>query len=111
MLASGLFGISAAAEPARARPNILLIVADDLGYGDLGCYGATKIKTPNVDRLASSGIRFTDARGRELALRRGWRGVRVLRMRPENSSAARSRWPIIPKWEDRQTGLIPWRSA
>jgi len=42
-----------------ARPNIVLIIADDLGYGDLGCYGATKIKTPNMDRLAADGVRFT----------------------------------------------------
>ena len=41
-----------------ARPNILLIVADDMGYSDLGCYGG-EIKTPNLDRLASQGIRFT----------------------------------------------------
>lgn len=44
-----------------ARPNVVLIFADDLGYGDLGCYGATKVKTPNIDRLASEGKRFTDA--------------------------------------------------
>ena len=44
---------------ANQRPNIVLIIADDLGYGDLGCYGATKIKTPNVDRLAAEGVRFT----------------------------------------------------
>ena len=44
-----------------AKPNILLIVADDLGYRDLGCYGATKIKTPRIDKLASDGVRFTDA--------------------------------------------------
>lgn len=42
-------------------PNIVLILADDLGYGDLGCYGATKVKTPNIDQLASEGRRFTDA--------------------------------------------------
>ncbi|MCU0787432.1 MAG: arylsulfatase [Verrucomicrobia bacterium] len=42
-----------------AQPNIVLIIADDLGYGDLGCYGATRIKTPNVDRLAAEGVRFT----------------------------------------------------
>jgi arylsulfatase A-like enzyme len=44
-----------------SRPNLLFILADDLGYGDLGCYGATKIKTPNIDRLAKEGVRFTDA--------------------------------------------------
>ena len=46
--------------PASRRPNILLIVADDLGYGDLGCYGQKQIKTPNIDRLAAEGMRFTD---------------------------------------------------
>lgn len=42
-------------------PNIVIIFADDFGYGDLSCYGATKIITPEVDKLASEGIRFTDA--------------------------------------------------
>ncbi len=41
------------------RPNIILIVADDLGYGELGCYGQKKIRTPNLDRLAAEGVRFT----------------------------------------------------
>ncbi|MBI1342140.1 MAG: sulfatase-like hydrolase/transferase [Terrimonas sp.] len=41
-------------------PNIIIIMADDLGYHDLGCYGNTQIKTPNIDRLASLGMRFTD---------------------------------------------------
>jgi arylsulfatase A-like enzyme len=45
--------------PAPRRPNILLILADNIGYGDLGCYGQTKIKTPHLDQLASEGIRFT----------------------------------------------------
>ena len=40
-------------------PNIVLIVADDLGNGDLGCYGQTKIKTPNIDALAANGMKFT----------------------------------------------------
>lgn len=44
-----------------SHPNIVLIVADDLGYRDLGCYGATKIKTPRIDKLAAEGVRFTDA--------------------------------------------------
>ena len=39
-------------------PNVILIVADDLGYGELGCYGQTQILTPNLDRLAAEGIRF-----------------------------------------------------
>jgi arylsulfatase A-like enzyme len=42
------------------RPNVIYIMADDLGYGDLSCYGATKIHTPNIDQLAASGIRFTN---------------------------------------------------
>src|SRR5258708_2611608 len=46
--------------PAPRRPNIILIVADDLGYGDLGCYGQTRIRTTNLDRMASEGVRFTD---------------------------------------------------
>ena len=41
------------------KPNIIVIMADDLGYGDLGCYGATAVKTPNIDKLASEGVRFT----------------------------------------------------
>jgi hypothetical protein len=45
---------------ASHKPNIIFILADDLGYGDLGCYGQTRIKTPNIDKLASEGIRFTD---------------------------------------------------
>jgi len=44
-----------------AQPNIIFILADDIGYGDWGCYGATKVKTPNLDRLAAQGRRFTDA--------------------------------------------------
>ena len=47
--------------PPRSRTNIVIIMADDLGYGDLGPYGATKIRTPHCDRLAKEGRRFTDA--------------------------------------------------
>lgn len=45
----------------KPRPNVVYILADDIGYGDLSCYGATKVKTPNLDRIAKQGIRFTDA--------------------------------------------------
>ena len=45
---------------AAERPNVVLIYADDLGYGDLSCYGATEITTPNIDQLAHEGLRFTD---------------------------------------------------
>lgn len=48
-------------ETLSDRPNIVLINADDLGYGDLSCYGATKVTTPNIDSLATTGRRFTDA--------------------------------------------------
>ena len=54
-------GRAAAQEQQALRPNIVLIYADDLGYGDMGCYGATAVPTPNLDRLAREGLRFTDA--------------------------------------------------
>jgi hypothetical protein len=59
MVAGGLIATSAAPAPAK-RPNILYIMADDLGYADIGCYGQTKIRTPNIDRLAQQSTRFTD---------------------------------------------------
>jgi len=43
------------------QPNVVVIYADDLGYGDVSCYGATKVKTPNIDRLAAQGLQFTNA--------------------------------------------------
>ena len=44
---------------AADRPNIIFILADDLGIGDLGCYGQTKIRTPNIDHIAAEGMKFT----------------------------------------------------
>ena len=48
------------AEPKR-KPNFVFFLVDDLGWADVGCYGSTFYETPNVDRLAASGMRFTDA--------------------------------------------------
>jgi arylsulfatase A-like enzyme len=60
--ALALVGVLAAAAPLDAaprRPNVILIVADDLGYGELGCYGQKKIQTPRLDRMAKEGLQFT----------------------------------------------------
>jgi arylsulfatase A len=54
-------GLAPRALAAPARPNVIFILADDLGYGDLGCYGQKHIRTPNIDRLAAEGMRFTQA--------------------------------------------------
>lgn len=68
VLVAGLVGSGLVrADPDAAQgavlprhPNIVIILADDLGYGDVGCYGATKVTTPNIDHLAAGGLRFTD---------------------------------------------------
>src|SRR5438067_255779 len=51
-------GVHAAA--AQTRPNIVFVLVDDMGYADLGCMGAKDIQTPNIDRLAKEGLKFTD---------------------------------------------------
>src|SRR5215475_4966152 len=66
-LVASCIGLSAGlglCPPALAEsppPNVIFILADDLGYGDLGCFGQKLIKTPNIDRLAAEGVRFTQA--------------------------------------------------
>lgn len=63
MVAASATAVSTAktSKAPENRPNVLLIYADDLGYGDLQCYGAKNVETPNVNRLADNGIRFTNA--------------------------------------------------
>ncbi len=70
---------------AQQKPNVIFIYADDLGYGDLGCYGATKIKTPNVDNLAKQGLRFTNTHA-------------------TSATCTPSRYAVI-------TGQYPWRKS
>ncbi|MFC2132828.1 sulfatase, partial [Bacteroidota bacterium] len=53
-------GLVTNCEKAPEKPNIIVFLTDDLGYGDLGCYGNKIIQTPNIDRLSSEGIRYTD---------------------------------------------------
>ncbi|MDX2030245.1 MAG: arylsulfatase [Blastocatellia bacterium] len=59
-LTAALLLLLSSTAAAQRRPNIVLIYADDLGYGDSSVYGATRLKTPNIDRLAREGLRFTD---------------------------------------------------
>jgi arylsulfatase A-like enzyme len=62
LLLLALIALAATAAPASqaaAKPNLVFILADDLGYGDVGCYGQKRILTPNIDRLAAEGMRFT----------------------------------------------------
>lgn len=65
------------------KPNVIIIYTDDLGYGDLSCYGATKISTPNVDKLAKGGLRFTNGHS-------------------TSATCTPSRYALM-------TGLYPWR--
>jgi arylsulfatase A-like enzyme len=61
LLCSFIFHASNAQVANHKKPNIVLIYTDDLGYGDLGCYGTAAIATPNIDRLAKNGVRYTNA--------------------------------------------------
>lgn len=74
-----------------SRPNILVIYADDLGFGDVSCYGATRVRTPHIDRLAREGLRFTDAHS-------------------SSSTCTPSRYSMLTgeyAWRQRGTGVLP----
>ena len=73
----------------QTRPNVVFILADDLGYGDLSCYGQEKFETPNIDRLAQNGMRFTQC----------YSGTTV-------SAPSRSRRPSVLGRQIRQS--TPW---
>ncbi len=60
VLLCGSFAVSHAAAQNQRLPNFVIIMADDMGYGDAGCYGGTHISTPHLDQLAAAGMRFTD---------------------------------------------------
>jgi arylsulfatase A-like enzyme len=83
-----LAGFTMAAEPL---PNILLIMADDLGYGDVSCYGAGKLATPNMDRLAREGLKFTDGHATSATCT------------PSRYALLTGRYP----WRKKGTGILP----
>jgi len=87
-----LLAILALAGTVRAAPpNIVLILADDLGFGDTGCYGATKIPTPNIDRLGREGLRFTDVHATSATCT------------PSRYSLLTGEYP----WRKKGTGILP----
>jgi hypothetical protein len=55
------FNVVHAQAASKSKPNIVLIYTDDVGFGDVSCYGTSAIATPNIDRLAKNGVRFTNA--------------------------------------------------
>src|SRR5579871_991866 len=88
---SGLAAAPAARAFQRRLPNIVLIYADDVGYGDLSCYGATRVKTPNLDRLAGRGIRFTNVHA-------------------SSATCTPSRYSLLTgeyAWRQKGTGILP----
>ncbi len=89
-----VFALDAAVVGA-AQPNIVIIYADDLGYGDLGCYGSPVIRTPNLDRMASEGLRFTDF----------YSGAEVCT--PSRTALLTGRYPLRSGMADNRRVLFP----
>jgi arylsulfatase A-like enzyme len=93
-LLAAAHGGPAAAQTA-ARPNIVLVYADDLGYGDLSSYGATRVRTPNIDALAERGVRFTNAHA-------------------SSATCTPSRYSLLTgeyAWREKGTGIAPGDAA
>jgi arylsulfatase A len=90
-----VFCCVASAGFSQSPPNVIIIMTDDLGYGDLGCYGAAKIKTPHVDQLAARGIRFTNAHA-------------------SSATCTPSRYALMTgqyPWRRKGTGILPGDAA
>src|SRR5580700_6591525 len=114
LLACSSFATVRAESPAQP-PNIIFVLADDLGYGDVGCYGQKQIQTPNIDQLASQGVRFTQVYAgstvcapSRCALMTGLhtghchiRGNKTVPLRPEDTTVA-----AILKAVGYRTGLV-----
>ena len=69
-----VFALSAKSQVKESRPNVIYIIMDDLGYGDIGCYGSEKIETPNIDRLYKAG-RFQSITVRFREWKKAWLSV------------------------------------
>ncbi|WP_346317597.1 arylsulfatase [Chitinophaga sp. YIM B06452] len=88
-------GLMAPGVFAQQKPNVVIIYADDAGYGDLSCYGASKVQTPNLDRLAQSGIRFTNGHATSATCT------------PSRFALITGRYP----WRKTGTGVLPGNAA
>lgn len=80
---------------SQQNPNVIFILVDDLGYGDLSCYGATKIHTPNLDKLAKQGVQFSNAHA-------------------TSATCTPSRYAIMTgqyPWRKKGTGILPGDAA
>lgn len=80
---------------AQDKPNVIIIYTDDLGYGDLSCYGATKLQTPHLDKLAATGLRFTNGRSTSATCT------------PSRYALMTGKYP----WRRKGTGVLPGDAA
>ena len=90
---------------AREKPNLIYIVCDDLGYGDLGCYGQKVIKTPRFDRMAKEGLRFTDHYAGHTVCRPS-RLVYLVGKHTAHTAIAGNNMHILPKGSVTVTSLL-----